>query len=1238
MVGLYTAAANMRSGGNLSSTFPRFLKYPFNSAQLSRHQPSSRFHHNSITPSPIRTNLSKRNNQSLLYLQPYSRNVLILNNYSSDTANLKPIKKLLVANRGEIAVRVFRACTELDINTVAIYSEQDQKQVHRLKADEAFLIGKGLAPVQAYLNIPEIVELAVKNKVDAIHPGYGFLSERSEFAKACVEAGITFVGPSPEVVRQMGDKVEARKIAQLAGVPCVPGTDTPIASYEEAAEFCKNIDFPIMLKAAFGGGGRGMRIVRSAEELEESFNRASSEALAAFGNGSMFIEKLIENPRHIEVQVMGDKYGNVVHLLERDCSLQRRHQKLIEVAPAVNLDAMTLATMWSDAVKIARSVNYENAGTVEFLYDQDTQKHYFIEVNARLQVEHTVTEEVTGVDLVQTQIRVAEGHSLDSLNIFQNQIKAKGVAIQCRITSEDPGKDFQPDTGRIEMFRSGEGMGIRLDSASAFAGAVISPHYDSLLMKVIAHGRDHKSTIAKMQRSLREFRIRGVKTNIPFLLNVLEHPRFQNASIDTKFIDTDSERLFKFPKTKDRASKLLKYLGEVAVNGPQNPGGTTLKPSSVDPIVPDVDTTKPVPHGWRDILLATGPEGFAKAVRDHQGLLLMDTTFRDAHQSLLATRVRTIDLKKIAPYVAYNMPNLYSLENWGGATYDVSMRFLNECPWERLEQLRELIPNIPFQMLLRGANGVGYTSYADNVIYKFCELAYKSGLDIFRVFDSLNYLPSLLLGIDAAGASGGVVEATICYTGDVVNPRANKYNLDYYMNLGEKLVQSGAHVLTIKDMSGVLKPNGARLLVGALRKQFPHIPIHIHTHDTAGAGVASMLACAESGADVVDVAVDSMSGMTSQPSMGAIVASVDKTPESTGLDLDKVSEYSSYWEQARNLYAPFECAVTMKSGNADVYQNEIPGGQYTNLQFQAFSLGLASQFEKVKKVYAEANLLLGDLVKVTPSSKMVGDLAQFMVQNDLTVEDVERQADELSFPKSVVEFMQGQLGQPLGGFPEPLRTKVLKGLPKVEQRPGEVLEPVNLEQVKKELAEMWEFEDDITNQDIMSYILYPKVTDTFKRNVDKYGPVSCLETRQFLVGPKIGEEFNVEIEHGKILSIKLLSIGELDAALGQREVFFEMNGQLRSIIVKDTQAQASLSHHPKAREGVKGSIGAPMPGTVLDIKVTKGQEVKKNDPLAVLSAMKMEMVVSSPVDGVVKSIEAEPGMNLEGHDLLMEIE
>ena len=1230
MIGFFSVAGGVKNGS--FSPINRLLR-----SSSSKHQ-CSRFNSNLPTSIALRSKLANRNNQSLLYIEPYSRKVFILNNYSSDTANLKPIKKLLVANRGEIAVRVFRACAELDIKTVAIYSQQDQKQVHRLKADEAFLIGKGLAPVQAYLNIPEIVELAVKNKVDAIHPGYGFLSERSEFAKACVNAGITFVGPSPDTVAKMGDKVEARKIAQLAGVPCVPGTDTPLESFEEAAEFCKTIDFPIMLKAAFGGGGRGMRIVRSMDELEESFTRASSEALAAFGNGSMFIEKLVGNPRHIEIQVMGDKYGNIVHLLERDCSLQRRHQKLIEIAPAMNLDPMTLSTMWADAVKIAKSVNYENAGTVEFLYDQDTQKHYFIEVNARLQVEHTVTEEVTGIDLVQTQIKVSEGHSLDSLKINQNQIKAHGVAIQCRITSEDPGKDFQPDTGRIEIFRSGEGMGIRLDSASAFAGAIISPHYDSLLMKVIAHGRDHHATIAKMQRSLREFRIRGVKTNIPFLLNVLEHPRFQNASIDTKFIDTDSARLFKFPKSKDRASKLLKYLGDVAVNGTQNPGGTSLKPSEVDPIIPHVDSSHQIPQGWRDVLLAKGPEGFAKQVREHEGLLLMDTTFRDAHQSLLATRVRTVDLKKIAPYVAHNFANLYSLENWGGATYDVSMRFLNECPWERLEELRELIPNIPFQMLLRGANGVGYTSYADNVIYKFCDLAHKSGLDIFRVFDSLNYLPSLLLGIDAAGAAGGVVEAAMCYTGDVVNPRANKYNLDYYMKMAETLVKSGAHILTIKDMSGVLKPNGAHMLVGALRKEFPNMPIHIHTHDTAGAGVASMLACAEAGADIVDVAVDSMSGMTSQPSMGAIVAAVDKTDQSTGLNLENVSEYSSYWEQTRNLYAPFECATTMKSGNADVYQNEIPGGQYTNLQFQAFSLGLASQFEQVKKVYADANLLLGDLVKVTPSSKMVGDLAQFMVQNNLTVEDVENKADELSFPKSVVEFMQGQLGQPLGGFPEPLRTKVLKGLPKMEKRPGEVLEPVNFEKMREELKEKWEFADEITDKDVMSYILYPAVTDTFKKNVDKFGPVSCLETRQFFIGPKIGEEFNVEIEHGKILSIKLLSVGELDKVLGQREVFFELNGQLRSIIVKDNQAQASISHHPKAREGVKGSIGAPMPGQVLDVKVKAGQEVKKNDPLAVLSAMKMEMVVSSPVDGVVKSVEISPGMNLEGHDLLMEIE
>ncbi|XP_075044843.1 pyruvate carboxylase, mitochondrial isoform X2 [Mixophyes fleayi] len=1150
---------------------------------------------------------------------------------STQRVEYKPIKKVLVANRGEIATRVFRACTELGIRTVAVYSEQDTGQVHRQKADEAYLIGKGLPPVQAYLNIPDIIKVAKENEVDAVHPGYGFLSERADFAQACTNAGVRFIGPSPEVVRKMGDKVEARAIAISAGVPVVPGTNSPIGCLTEAKEFSNKYGFPIIFKAAYGGGGRGMRVVRSYEELEENYTRAYSEALSAFGNGSLFVEKFIEKPRHIEVQILGDKYGNVVHLYERDCSIQRRHQKVVEIAPAAQLDPQLRDRLTHDSVKLAKQVSYENAGTVEFLVDKHG-KHYFIEVNSRLQVEHTVTEEITDVDLVHAQIHVAEGKSLPELGLKQENIRINGCAIQCRVTTEDPARGFQPDTGRIEVFRSGEGMGIRLDSASAFQGAVISPHYDSLLVKVIAHGKDQQVAATKMSRALAEFRIRGVKTNIPFLQNVLNNHQFLHGTVDTQFID-ENPNLFNLRPVQNRAQKLLHYLGHVMVNGPTTPIPVNAKPSNIDPAIPLIPMSEP-PPGFRDIILRDGPEGFARAIRKHRGLLLMDTTFRDAHQSLLATRVRTHDLKKISPFVSHNFSNLFSLENWGGATFDVAMRFLYECPWRRLQELRELIPNIPFQMLLRGANAVGYTNYPDNAVFKFCEVAKENGMDIFRVFDSLNYLPNMILGMEAAGRAGGVVEAAISYTGDVADPTRTKYTLDYYVNLAEELVKAGTHILCVKDMAGLLKPKASDLLIRALRDKFPDVPIHVHTHDTAGAGVASMLACAEAGADIVDVAVDSMSGMTSQPSMGALVACAKGTDLDTGINLDKVFDYSEYWEVTRGLYAPFDCTATMKSGNADVYENEIPGGQYTNLHFQAHSMGLGNKFKEVKKAYAEANKLLGDVIKVTPSSKIVGDLAQFMVHNGLTREEVESAADELSFPLSVVEYLQGYVGIPHGGFPEPLRSKVLKDLPRIEGRPGATLPPMDFSKLEEDLRSKY---DDLTPEDIMSAAMYPKVFEEYKDFNTQFGPVECLNTRLFLEGPKIAEEFEVELERGKTLHIKALALGDLNKA-GQREVFFELNGQLRSLLVKDTQAMKEMHFHPKALKDVKGQIGAPMPGKVIDIKVKVGDKIEKGQPLCVLSAMKMETLVNSPVSGTIKKIYVKPDMHLEGEDLVLEIE
>nr|WIV69446.1 pyruvate carboxylase [Hyphantria cunea] len=1169
---------------------------------------------------------------------------------SEKKVEYKPIRSVLVANRGEIAIRVFRACTELGIKSVAIYSEQDKLQMHRQKADESYLVGKGLPPVAAYLNIPDIIRIAKENDVDAVHPGYGLLSERSDFAQAVIDAGLRFIGPTPFVVQQMGDKVAARKAAIEARVPIVPGTDGPISTTEEAVEFCKTHGLPVIFKAAYGGGGRGMRVVREMSEVASSFERASSEALGAFGNGSMFIERFIERPRHIEVQLLGDKAGNVVHLYERDCSVQRRHQKVVEIAPAPHLNPETRQKMVDCAVHLARHVGYENAGTVEFLLD-DKGNFYFIEVNARLQVEHTITEEVTGIDLVQSQLKIAEGMTLPELGLTQDKINVQGFAIQCRVTTEDPANNFQPSTGRIEVFRSGEGMGIRLDSASTFAGAVISPYYDSLLVKVISHAHDLPSSAAKMNRALREFRIRGVKTNIPFLLNVLENQKFLNGSVDTYFIDEHPE-LFMFKASQNRAQKLLNYLGQVLVNGPATPLGTNIPPSDVKPYIPGVpldlspeaikrqeltgeNTAVQPPKGYKQILNEGGPEAFAKAVRQHKGLQLMDTTFRDAHQSLLATRVRTYDLLAVSPYVAHNFSNLYSLENWGGATFDVALRFLHECPWERLRDMRALIPNIPFQMLLRGANAVGYTNYPDNAVFKFCDMAVKAGMDIFRVFDSLNYLPNLILGMEAAGKAGGVVEAAISYTGDVSDPSRKKYDLKYYTNLADELVKAGTHVLCIKDMAGLLKPQAAKLLISAIRDKHPDVPIHVHTHDTSGAGVASMLACAEAGADVVDVAVDSMSGLTSQPSMGALVASLQGTKLDTNMSLQNISEYSAYWEQARTLYGPFEATATMKSGNADVYINEIPGGQYTNLQFQAFSLGLGNQFEEVKKAYRVANLILGDIIKVTPSSKVVGDLAQFMVQNKLTAKDIEERAEDLSFPKSVVEYLQGAIGIPYGGFPEPLRSKVLKDMPRIEDRPGKQLPPLDFDKLKKDISETY---PEVTDEDVMSAAMYPQVANDFFRIRHKYGPVKHFDTKTFLVGPAVGGTIDVNIERGKTLHIKTVAVSEEMTAAGEREVFFELNGQLRSVFIRDVKASKEMTIHPKAVKGDKNQIGAPMPGTVLTIKVKEGDKVDKGQPIAVLSAMKMEMIVQAPKAGVVASVAITNGQKLEGDDLICTLE
>ncbi len=1143
----------------------------------------------------------------------------------------RPITKLMCANRGEIAIRVFRAATELGIRTVAIYSHEDRVHLHRYKADEAYLVGQGLSPVGAYLAVDRIIEIAKDAGVDGIHPGYGFLSENADLSRACREAGIAFVGPSPEILRAFGDKTAARKLAKKAGVSTVPGTEDPVATYEEARAFAATFGFPIMVKAAMGGGGRGMRVVREEGALKEAFDRAKSEALAAFGDGTVFLERYVEHPRHIEVQILADARGDVIHLYERDCSVQRRHQKLVEMAPAQRLPAPVREAVCADAVKLARAVDYRNAGTVEFLVDRDGN-HYFIEVNPRIQVEHTVTEQITLVDLVQSQIRIAGGATFADLGLSQDAVQVRGVAIQCRVTTEDPRKGFQPDTGRIEVFRSGAGMGIRLDGGSGYAGARVSPDYDSLLVKVTAHAATFEEAADKLHRALAEFRVRGVTTNIPFLHNVLTHPRFLAGDTDTSFVD-DSPELFVFPQRKNRAQLLLRYLAHVAVNGAAVPGMSRIPPSKVEAISPPYEKDRPPPQGWRDILQHRGPAELAKAVRQHRGLLVTDTTGRDAHQSLLATRVRTRDLLEIAPATARLMPGLFSLEMWGGATFDVALRFLHECPWDRLAWLRERVPNVPFQMLLRGANAVGYTSYPDNVVFRFARMAREEGVDVFRIFDSLNYVENMRLGIDAVGEAGGVIEAALCYTGDVSDPRKKKYSLQYYVDLAGQLVELGIHVLAVKDMAGLLKPRAATMLVSALRRSHPDVPIHVHAHDTAGTGVASMLACAEADADIVDLALPAMAGLTSQPTMAAVVEAVRGTERDTSIDPDAIQQLNAYWEVARGYYAPFETGLT---GYApDLYDHEIPGGQYTNLRFQAHALGLADRWSSIKRAYAAANRLLGDLIKVTPSSKVVGDLAQFMVQNDLDEKDVLERADTLSFPSSVVEFLEGRLGQPHGGFPEPLRTRALRGRPPIEGRPGASMEPLDFDALRERLEAEHE-NVHLRDVDVMSAAMYPEVFREYREFRTRFGDVSVLPTRLFLAPLEIGEEISVDIERGKTLVIVLTAIGELDAT-GHRTVYFDLNGQPRQVRARDEAA----TDVPAARERASkepGSVGAPMPGSVVDVKVAEGQTVGKGEPLVVLSAMKMETVVASPVAGTVKRITVAKGDTLAAGDLLIELD
>lgn len=1140
------------------------------------------------------------------------------------------IHKVLVANRGEIAIRVFRACTELGIRTVAIYSKEDVGSYHRYKADEAYLVGEGKKPIEAYLDIEGIIEIAKAHDVDAIHPGYGFLSENIQFAKRCREEGIIFIGPNEDHLDMFGDKVKARHAAMKAGIPVIPGSDGPVGGLEDVVRFAETHGYPFIIKAALGGGGRGMRIVRSKSEVKEAFERAKSEAKAAFGSDDVYVEKLIEKPKHIEVQILGDHEGNIVHLYERDCSVQRRHQKVVEVAPSVSLSDELRQRICEAAVKLMKSVGYVNAGTVEFLVSGD--EFYFIEVNPRIQVEHTITEMITGIDIVQSQILIADGFSLHSPEVGipkQEDIRINGYAIQSRVTTEDPLNNFMPDTGKIMAYRSGGGFGVRLDAGNAFQGAVITPYYDSLLVKVSTWALTFEQAARKMLRNLREFRIRGIKTNIPFLENVVQHPKFLSGEYDTSFIDTTPE-LFVFPRRKDRGTKMLTYIGTVTVNG--FPGiGKKKKPVFDKPRVPKLSETEPIPAGTKQMLDERGAEGLIRWIQEQPRVLLTDTTFRDAHQSLLATRVRTIDMLRIAEPTARLLPNLFSLEMWGGATFDVAYRFLKEDPWDRLLKLRERIPNVLFQMLLRSANAVGYKNYPDNVIREFVDKSAQAGIDVFRIFDSLNWVKGMTVAIDAVRQSGKIAEAAICYTGDILDPSRPKYNLDYYKSLAKELEQAGAHILGIKDMAGLLKPQAAYVLISAL-KETVDIPIHLHTHDTSGNGIYTYAKAIEAGVDIVDVAVSSMAGLTSQPSANTLYYALEGTERAPEVDIYGLEQLARYWEDVRKFYQEFESG--MNAPHTEVYMHEMPGGQYSNLQQQAKAVGLGDRWDEVKEMYRRVNDLFGDIVKVTPSSKVVGDMALYMVQNNLTEQDIFERGETLNFPDSVVEFFEGYLGQPHGGFPKELQRIILKGREPIAVRPGELLEPVDFEQIKRELHD--KLGREVTDFDAIAYALYPKVFLEYADTVEKYGDISVLDTPTFLYGMRLGEEIEVEIERGKTLIVKLVSIGQPQAD-GTRVVYFELNGQPREVIIRDESIKAAVAERIKADRTNPNHIAATMPGTVVKVLVEKGEKVDKGDHLMVTEAMKMETTVQAPFAGIVKDIYVKSGDAIQAGDLLIEL-
>ncbi len=1144
---------------------------------------------------------------------------------------IRKFKRVLVANRGEIAIRIFRACKELGIRSVAIYSEEDKNTLFRTKADEAYQVGRGKSPVDAYLAIDEIIELAKAKGVDAIHPGYGFLSENVEFARACEASGIVFIGPDYVMMDNLGDKVKSKIVANKVGVPTIPGMTETIPFEEVALDFAEKCGYPVMLKAAAGGGGRGMRIVRSREEMPAQFASAKSEAKKAFGIDDIFIEKYLEKPKHIEVQVLGDNYGNIVHLYERDCSIQRRHQKVVEFTPALSITEEQRQNICNDAIKIAKAVSYRSAGTVEFLVDNQGN-HYFIEMNPRIQVEHTVTEMTTGVDIVQSQILIAEGHRLDScaINIkSQADIQPRGYAIQCRLTTEDPINGFAPDTGIITKYTSAGGYGIRLDAGNAFANSQISPYYDSLLVKVTAWARSFPDATNKARRAIKEMKVTGVKTNRAFLLNVLNHPTFKAGQCDTGFIEENPELLNIMAK-EDKELKVLTFLGKQYVNG--NKGA---KPQFDVPVFPRIKPEKVnTLSGTKQILDENGPKGVVDWIKDQKKLLITDTTMRDAQQSLMATRVRTVDMEKIAPAVALYGKNLFSLEMWGGATFDTAYRFLKESPWERLQTLRAKIPNVMFQMLIRGANAVGYKNYPDNVIRRFVKESAASGIDVFRIFDSLNWIQGMEVALDETLNQGKIAEACICYTGDILDSSRDKYNLDYYVRMAKELERRGSHILGIKDMSGLIKPMAARKLIEALKNEIS-IPIHLHTHDTSGNGVAALMVAAEAGVDIIDAAFNSMSGLTSQPALNSIVAALESTDRDTGIDLDGIQEISDYWAAVRPVYKGFES--DMMTGSAEIYKYEMPGGQYSNLKSQVESFGLGHKFKDVKEMYKTVNEMLGDIVKVTPSSKAVGDMAIFMVQNDLTPENIYEKAAEIDFPDSIVSYFEGMMGQPEGGFPEKLQKLVLHGKQPITCRPGELLPDEDFDAIKEMLREKHNLEGN--EKEALSYALYPKVFEDYLKSLDTEGNFRLMGSDIFFHGLSMGETCEVKIKEGQELVIRLADMSEADEE-GFRDVFFEVNGNRTAVKIKDEAANmvGAAAQTVFADADDPTEVGANIPGTILKVLVSDGEAVEEKQPIAVIEAMKMETNILASVKGTIGKIYVKEGQQVKAGELIAKID